>query len=283
MKKHLQRWLSSATGFALAVCLVPVAVAQSLEIPDVGTTHVAQDKGPTDDWNYKLGIGVGIAPDYEGGDDYQGIPIPYARAQKGHQFGQLFGLHATSNFIKHSNWRLGPSFNFRSGYSDVDNNRVDRLQNRGSSFELGIKGGYQFELASDAFLDTELEILRDISGGHEGWLFSPSATYSRALSDRWNLLLGASTTYASGSYMSHYFSVNREETIRTGLDNFDADRDLKDVEIHLMFGWEMTDRWNVNFIGQYKRMLGDAKDSPVVDDEGDENQGFSGVLFVYDL
>ena len=283
MKKRLQRWISFIAGVALMVCLVPVAISQSLEIPDVGADHVARDKGPTEDWRYKLGIGVGTAPDYEGGDDYQGVPIPYARAQKGHQYAQLFGLHVTSNFIEHPNWRLGPSLNYRSGYSDVDNNRVDSLQDRGRSIELGAKGGYQFAVAGAALLDLELEILRDVADGHEGWLFKPSATYSRPLSDRWNLMAGATTTYASGSYMSHFFSINSEESVRSGLENFDADADFKDAAIHALIGWEMTDRWNVNFIGQYKRMLGDAEDSPVVDDEGDENQFFGGVLFIYDL
>ena len=32
---------------------------------------------------------------------------------------------------------------------------------------------------------------------------------------------------------------------------------------------------------RYTRLVGDAEDSPVVDDEGDENQFFGGVLVKY--
>jgi outer membrane protein len=34
-------------------------------------------------------------------------------------------------------------------------------------------------------------------------------------------------------------------------------------------------------LASYKRLLGDAEDSPVVNDEGDENQLMGGVLVTY--
>lgn len=254
----------SAVAFALLIS--PAAMAQ-------------------ESWRWTAGLGAGAAPDYEGGDDYEAVPIPVFRAQKGHRFGELFGLHATSNLLDHPNWRIGPSLNFRQGYGDVDNDRVDRLTDRGGSAELGVKGGYVIgldrQVRADSTLDLALEFLHDVSSGHEGLVLTPSATFATPLSSRWKLETGVETSYASGNYMSHYFGVNAAEAANSGLQNYDADASFKDVALKLGVGYEVTDHWNLNLLGEYKRMLGDAEDSPVVDDEGDENQFFGGVVVSY--
>ena len=232
-----------------------------------------------------LGLGVGAAPDYEGGDDYEAVPIPLARVQKGERFGELRGLHVTSNLLNHPNWRVGPSLNFRDGYNDVDDDDVDDLDNRGSSFEMGLKGGYVFSMEElvgpNAALDLSLEFLHDVTDGHTGFLFTPSATLATPVASKWNLVAGLETTFASGSYMSHFFSVNAEEAARTGLDDEDADAGMKDVALNFGAVYQITDNWDFNILAQYKRMLGDAEDSPVVDDVGDANQFFGGVVISY--
>ena len=151
---------------ALAVSLSPPVAGQSALPSNVAA--LGSDHEPTDEFTWTVGLGVGGAPDYEGGDDYEAVPIPILRAQKGHRFGELIGLHATSNLIDSVNWRFGPSLNHRLGYGDVDNNRVDSLNNRGSSTELGFKIGYEFPLKGKASVDLALEVLADISGGHDG-------------------------------------------------------------------------------------------------------------------
>ncbi len=244
---------------------------------------LAQDASKS--WRFTVGAGVGVAPDYEGSDDYEAVPIPKVRAEKGPVFGELLGLHATSNFINHPNWRLGPSFNFRPGYNDVDNNRVDDLTDRGSSFELGVKGGYVFEFDQlflpDSSLDLSLEFLHDVSSGHEGWVLTPSITFAAPLSDRWHMALGVEAEYASGNYMSHYFSINSRESANSRLDNYDADADFKHVAANFGVNWAFTDHWGLDLLAEYKLMIGDAEDSPVIDDEGEEHQFFGGIVISY--
>lgn len=268
----------------LVVGLAPEAWAQVSPAPTAGGS-VARDAAVPNNWRWTLGAGVGVAPDYEGSDDYEAVPIPLARAQKGHRFFDLFGLHATSNLIDHPNWQLGPSLNFRAGYSDVDNNRVDNLTDRGSSTELGLKGAYVVQLDQfvlpDPSIEFALEFLHDVSSGHDGWLLTPSLSYAAPISQRWNFRTGIETTYASGSYMSHYFSINARDAANSGLQNFDADADFKDVAFNLGFGFEITDRWDLGLVGQYKNLVGDADDSPVVDDEGESNQFFGGLTISY--
>ena len=278
MKTHTRTALGLASGLlAMAVGYSPATLAQAAEIGG----SLARDVDRTEEWMFTVGAGAGYAPDYEGGDDYEFIPIPIARAQKGHRFGELLGLHVTSNLLDSNRWSLGPSYNFRQGYNNIDNERVDALTDRGNSHELGLKGGYQFSFKKERSLDLAFEVLGDVSSGHEGFLFTPSVVFAMPFFTRWELGLGADVTYASGNYMSHFFSVNAEDSARSGLKNYDADADFKDAAAHVSLTYEWSKKWHIHAFAEYKRMLGDAEDSPVVDDEGEENQGFGAIGITY--
>ena len=278
--------MNTHTGKRLACAAVLVAAYSSVTLAQgVSTSSLGGGIGTphekTKQWLFTVGAGVGTMPDYEGGDDYEAVPIPILRAQKGHRFGELLGLHITSNILNSKHWRLGPSYNWRQGYSSVENDRVDALTDRGSSHELGLKGGYEFVLKDDRTLDLAVEFLADVSSGHEGMLVTPSVEFGLPINKEWSLGLGADITYASGDYMSHFFSINERESLNSGLDNFDADADFKDVAGHVKVGYALTKKWNIIAYGEYKRMLGDAEDSPVVDDEGSENQYFGAMAVTY--
>lgn len=48
-----------------------------------------------------------------------------------------------------------------------------------------------------------------------------------------------------------------------------------------MLTYRFLERWSVNAIATYARLLGDAEDSPIVDDVGDANQFFGSFLVNY--
>lgn len=276
-----RHWIAGiAIAMASALTFAPETMADTIEVPSSSTVSGGSIHAPPQTWRYTVGLGAGVAPDYEGSDQYDPVPVPLLRAQKGHRFGELFGLHVTSNLLDNPNWRIGPSLNYRKGYTDVGNNRVDDLKNRGGSVEVGVKGGYVFGF-NESSLDLSLEFLHDVSGGHDGWVLTPKATYAMPLADRWNLTTGVEASYASGSYMSHYFSINNAQAASSGLSSYDADADFKDASLNMAIGYEWSENWGLHILAQYKRMLGDAKDSPVVDDVGDENQFFGGLVISY--
>jgi outer membrane scaffolding protein for murein synthesis (MipA/OmpV family) len=45
--------------------------------------------------------------------------------------------------------------------------------------------------------------------------------------------------------------------------------------------YQFAGNWSATGLVRYTRLLGDAEDSPVTDDAGDENQVFSGLLINY--
>ena len=83
--------------------------------------------------------------------------------------------------------------------------------------------------------------------------------------------------------MSNYFGINAANAASSGLDQFDADAGFKDASLELSATWRLSDRWSLTGLGVYKRLLGDASDSPITDDVGNENQFLAGVLVNFRL
>ena len=71
------------------------------------------------------------------------------------------------------------------------------------------------------------------------------------------------------------------DSARSGLNTYSADAGIKDAGLGVTLTYKFTDNWDVTGLANYTRLLGDAADSPVVDDEGDENQFFGGLTINY--
>jgi outer membrane protein len=224
-----------------------------------------------------IGAGAGIAPDYEGSDDYEFVPIPFAEvAFENGMFATLEGLTAKANLIPSNFWRLGPIYNYRPSRSNVDNSRVDDLKNVSDANELGAFGGIDW---NGWFVF--LEYLADMGDAHDGWLGTLRGGYNYVASKSWTLSFGLSTTYADDDYMSTYFEIDADNSARSGLDEYDADSGIKDVGFDLGILCQFTDHWGGRVLGSYKLLVGDADDDSPVTDEGSEHQFFLGLLVVY--
>jgi outer membrane protein len=80
--------------------------------------------------------------------------------------------------------------------------------------------------------------------------------------------------------MSSYFGIDAADAARSGLDQFNADEDFKDVSLGGALTYQ-CERLSVSLLANYARLIGDAADSPVVEEVGDENQLFGGALVNY--
>jgi outer membrane protein len=227
--------------------------------------------------NYSLGIGLGFVPDYEGSSDYEAVPIPYARVNwdDGKSL-ELQALKLKATLLRFDALTLGPLANFRPGRDDVDNERVDDLKDVDDAFELGVFAGFEIDQ-----WNVSAEILQDVSDEHDGLLFTLGGGYRLPLDEKKTLSLGASITFADDDYMESFFEIDNADSARSGLETFDADSGLKDISFKVGFGNMLTESWRMQAIIRYSRLLGDAADSPVVDDEGSANQFLGGVVFVY--
>ena len=112
------------------------------------------------------------------------------------------------------------------------------------------------------------------------WLLTPEIHYGRRLAESWNLRLAASTTYASDNYMESYFDVTPADSGRSGLSTFSASDGFRDVSVNLALSYDINENWDLGVLGSWKRLLGDAEDSPVTD-VGNENQFIAGLFVTY--
>lgn len=271
---------------AVALGLSSAAMAQVPDAPvtAAGFDHPERPDARPTDWRWTLGLGPAMVPEYEGSDRYEVVPLTLVRAQQGPLHATLFGLHLTTNLIPDANWRFGPSLNVRRGYEDADEKAVRRLD-VDRAFEIGVKGGYDFHLDRGrpprSTLALATEFLVDVSDESNGYTITPSLTYRTALTSEWTVAVGGNFSYASDGYMSHYFGVSRGEAAKTGLRARDADADVKNAALYGSVGYAITEAWRATLFAQYKRMLGDAEDSPVVDDKGAADNAAIGLVFSY--
>ncbi len=226
---------------------------------------------------FSIGGGVGAAPDYEGSDDYEMVPIPAgsARFDNG-MYIKLLGLNLRANLIPSDFWRLGPVYNYRPERDNVDNNRVDRMQNVSDANEFGIFGGLEWQ---NWFLS--LELLGDTGNAYEGWYSTLKGGYNWKISNEWILSIGGRTTYADDDYMQTYFGVTPADSARSGLAVYDADESFKDVGLDLGVTWNFASNWGLQGLLSVSELVGDADDNSPVTDQGSEIQFFGGVLVMF--
>jgi MipA family protein len=258
-----------------------LALAQPANIGDAGIepagTQTAQGMRVT------LGAGAGAAPDYEGSDDYELVPLWNLRVANLYHpqtFIQVFGPRLRSNFLPSDHWRLGLAGQFIKERDNVENNQVDDLEKVDASVMLGLVAGYDFLADPQQDLVLEVEGRQDVANDN-GALVTVRGTYGGRLSERWGLNASVGSTWASDDYMTSYFGIDAADAARSGLPEYSADEGFKDVSVGAALSYRLFERWSISALGSYTRLIDDAADSPVVDDVGNENQFFAGALVNY--
>ncbi len=223
------------------------------------------------------GGGIGIAPDYEGSEDYKVVPVPAADIKFDNGMSmKLLGLNLRADLVPDSMWQLGPVANYRGSRNDVKNDAVDKMRKVDAASELGIFGGLVY---NKWFVS--MELLSDMGDAHDGWYYKLKGVYNWVIDKRVSLSIGASATYADEDYMQTYFGVSNSDEKRSGLDRYNADAGIKDVGINLGLNWIFNETWSARGIVSYTQLVGDASDDSPVVEEGDEGQLFGAVMAMY--
>jgi len=241
-----------------------------------------------------VGGGFGIVPEYEGANKYELSPAFFGQynfdngmfigTEPNQSAGRAFKLFA--NLIPTSMnevLNLGPILQIRPGRDDVDTKEVDRMKDVDTAVELGGAIGLDF-----GDLDFFFTGLADVSDAHEGALINLSSTYRWPFRDDLSFTFSVAGTWASDDYMQTYFGVSRSDSDRTAttgnrLRRFNADSGFKDVDFGVTANYitPWSKNWGILGSFRYARLLGDAEDSPLVDDVGDKNQWFFALALSY--
>lgn len=273
----LRAFLAAALPTAVAVGPA-AALAQAVAPPDAGmTSGLAGEGGDTaDEWSFSIGAGAGFAPDYEGSEDYKAVPLLLARVQRNEIFVTLEANTLRANLLPVPVFQAGPLVRYRPERNDVESDAVDDLEDVDAAVEVG--GFVGFEAKG---WHGRVEVTQDVADAYDGLLVGVRGGYRAVLRPNLSLNTTVFTTYADDDYMETYFGIDGADAARSGLDTFSADAGFKDVGLSLAAHYGGRQGWGVTGIAAYKRLLDDAEDSPVVDDEGNANQLFAGLLITY--
>ena len=243
----------------------------------IGFVVLAITCAPTFAAQHVVGPGAGFAPDYEGSDEYEGVPALMLKGNydSGRSFA-LVGTNLNVNLLASKTFSLGPALNYRAGRDDVENDRVDRMKDIDDAFEAGLFAVYKVNNWSFG-----LEWLTDVSDEHDGSIFKAAIGYNWKVNSELTVVPGLFATYADDDYMDTFFSVDAADSASSGLNEYKAESGIKDVGATVFVHYTPWEKWGIAGIMSYKTLLNDAKDSPVVDDEGDKGQAFLGLMATY--
>ncbi|MEJ2166691.1 MAG: MipA/OmpV family protein [Desulfobacterales bacterium] len=274
MKRHFGLAIIFSVILAATFALSGHAWAQQLDLEVVESPAETHVPGKT---SVAVGLGPGISPDYEGSSDYEAVPIPFVSVKFSNDMSiQWIANLARADLIPSRTWMGGPILQYIQKRDDVDNNKVDKLDTVDASLMAGAFFGVRFDQ-----LSFSLEGMQDIADGNEGAIVRLRGAYHIPISKVWNASINAFTTWADEDYMSAYFGINRHNAAKSGLKTYDADAGIKDVGVALPVTYSPWEHWSILGAVAYKRLVGDAEDSPVVDDEGDANQFVGGLVLIY--
>ena len=234
--------------------------------------------------NY-VALAVGAVPDYMGSNEYTvGIaPAGLVKFGESERFARLIATELSVNVLDSRNWSLGPVANYRVERDDVEDNVIDRMRAVDDTVEAGAFAGWTWIGDDDPRhrFTTSAQFLHDVAGEHEGFIASVNARYFRPVTRPLTLSVGVNVTYGNSDYMETYFGVDSDNAARSGLRPFDADGGLRDVRIPIMAIYSLSPSWHIAGGLIYSKLVGDASDSPVVDDRGSSNQLFAGLGVAY--
>jgi outer membrane scaffolding protein for murein synthesis (MipA/OmpV family) len=259
-------------GLVFSLFLASNGFAQDIEMPAGGLVPEAEPRGI-----YEVGLGAGVVPEYEGSEDSKGMPLPYLNLHfENHMSLEWIANLMRFNLIPSATFKAGPIAQYIGKREHVDNRRVDRLEGVDAAFMLG--GFFGLELNR---FTVSVEAMQDMSDSNEGAIVRLRAGYRIPLSKTWIIALNGYTTWADDDYMSAYFGVDQTNSLRSGIKEYNADSGFKDVGITVPIRFNASEHWSIIGVAGFKKLIGDAEDSSIVSDEGDDNQFVGGAFVIY--
>jgi outer membrane protein len=241
---------------------------------------------PAKGFNGTVSLGAAVVPDYEGSKDY--IPAPMGAARLGYNefYVEARGPKLRANVMPDVlpfGLEFGPALAYRFGRDDVENERVDNLRDIDPTLAAGI---FAKVSADSLFLERdelafEIESLSGIGKDRDGTTVSFGPSYNFFPLERVRLGFKASATYASDRYNQTYFGVDADNAARSGFSTYDADGGIKDIGLSMTATYLWTESWGITGTVGIRQLVGDAADSPIVDDAGSATQGVASLGVVY--
>lgn len=233
------------------------------------------------DWKVSLGAGALYQPEYEGSDEYDIDPAPLLMVS----YRDLVFLRGTTLGANTFTWQgprdgdklqIGPLVRYQFGRDEDDSDDLRGMGDIDGGVDLG--GFITYGIGA---WTAGLTVFQDVSGSHDGFTAKLSGGHRHAFTPKLRLRSELYTTWADESYTEAFFGVTAAQSTRSGMRAYQPGSGIKDVGLNLDLDYSLTEHWGLTGRLGYKRMLGDAADSPLVKDRGSDNQFTTGLFLSY--
>lgn len=251
------------------------AVAAGLALLIVGTGRAAAEEGmpsrPTAGWHGSIGIGVATMPEYEGAKDSKTRAVPNINLYYGDS---LFFTRMTAgaNLLRHTTElgvaiTAGPLLGLRHGRDQDDHAALNGLGDIDRAFDAG-----GFVRLRKQGWHASVDVRQNITNTDQGASVNFSTGYGMPLSSTLRLRTNIDTTWASSDYMKTFYGIDATQSAQSGLARYDAGSGFKHVGANLIADYSINREWAGYASLRYKRLVGNAADSPIVANFGERDQ-----------
>jgi outer membrane protein len=276
-------------ALAVAACIASPAFAQSE--PTASALPSPEEVASTD--SITVAAGAAIVPDYEGSDDYRIIPAGAIRGKVG---GISFNTRGTYLFVDvvpgtgKVEFDAGPIVGVRlNSRKKIDDDIVKLLPKRKTAFEAGGFAGVSLHGLTNPYdtLAFRVDVLHDFGKAHKSTTLSPNVEFTTPLSRTTYVGLNVGAEFVSNKYADYYFSLTPADSVRTGgvLSPFNASGGMKNWKTGLLLNQSLSGDLLHGFslfgLGQYSRLVGDFRRSPIVRDRGSASQWIGALGLAY--
>lgn len=251
--------------------LLRFAVPMALLLP--AAPAVAQEEG----WIVDAGPGIAFRPAFPGADKLEPQPWPLIdvyRPGRGPAFetpDQSFGF----GIVGGDRLRIGPALRIDGGRDEED--AILGIGNVGTTIEGGA--------FAEAYVSPSVRLRGEVRkgfGGHKGVVGDVGADVIMGSPQTLHMSIGPRARFANGRYVRAFFGINPEQSTLTGLPAYNVDGGLHSAGALAFASYRLSSHWGIEAYARYDRLLGDAKDSPLVLSEvGSRDQFEAGVGLSY--
>lgn len=211
----------------------------------------AQEAGSRE-LSFDAGIGAAYGSRYLGSDERKASKWLILRNLSVHQAGGGEGRAQGFSF--------GPSFDY-IGKRNADS--YDALKGM-DDIDLAVELGGKVSYTTGPL--TGYAALRKGFGGHHGLNGEFGAKYRIDPTEQVTMWLGAEAEFGDDAFTGTYFGVSPEEAGRTKYAAYDPNGGIYAASVGVQARYRMTADWSLLAEAKYKKLLGDAADSPIVAD-----------------
>lgn len=260
------------TSSVSAQSIVGEGFNTAIEAVQDGIDLIWPDEFNIEGVNARMGVGIGVTPDYMGSNNYRLRVIPLIDIRYKDRV-HLNGSRLSYAVIKKGKFAAGPLINMRFGRDEEQNSMLEGFGDIGDTLEVGGFVRYKTDIAM-----VSAEYRHGLGAGIGGSVLV-TAGHGLYKNGRFSAMLAARARWMAQKTMQTNFGLTeaQSEASVKGLSAFRTGSGVAEMNANLVGSFELNEQVRLLSLISYGKLLGDAADSPIVKNGGSSTQIITGV------